>query len=488
MLCVSQEGRLWAVKELARRAGVTQEFFRSLSVEVTRETTIVHVQPGSSKQLRFRNLPADGAEQLASSSFRTLRAAWMRQPGESVRKEIPDLVVPYCKIEAREQQTLFRQTDADTVECFADLPASTLFCLCRVEETQESERDAHSRFTAAMSVARRDDFLYRPVVDEWGLALAQALEALLPGWSQKQRPLRAKISHDVDEVGRCNLIWPQHLNGDARHLGRFAWMLLPFDVRHAIRLGIGHQNPMPGIAHLCSVMAPSEPGCIQLLESVIRAELRHGLEPAVYWKATAVGPFDSGYDPRDKRVRTVIRQLEEQGIENGFHAGYRAFDSLPEMQSELETLREVIGDREIGGRMHYLRWVPETWLDWERCGLAYDSSVGYANDVGFRAGTCLPYRPWLLSRNREARLLEVPLIAMDVSLVERMQVRGEAQLRLVRELINKCAAVGGVFTFLCHATAMRDKRFVREYEQILDLLASAEKFDWKAWLANEWLN
>jgi len=116
----------------------------------------------------------------------------------------------------------------------------------------------------------------------------------------------------------------------------------------------------------------------------------------------------------------------------------------------------------------------------------YDSTVGYPDRVGFRAGTCIPYRPWLLSQDREAQLLEIPLIVMDVTLLESMNLQRQELLNVVGRLIEKCRAVGGVFTFLCHNTTLRDPNFVQSYENILDLLASSDRFDCRSALCNEW--
>ena len=57
-------------------------------------------------------------------------------------------------------------------------------------------------------------------------------------------------------------------------------------------------------------------------------------------------------------------------------------------------------------------------MHWERCGLAYDSTLGYNERPGFRAGTCIPIRPWLFGSNRECNLVEIPLVAMDVTFID----------------------------------------------------------------------
>lgn len=482
---LSRAARCWAVKELARRAGVSQHFFESWDIEISRGATIIRVQPGTAKQIVFRNISPDSGDHLAGPEFHTVHAPWMSSPGK-VRAAIPDLIVPYCDQAEDGLHSLFWRAGANRIECFADLPASTLFTLCRVEETQQRHRDVHSRFPANLSVACRDGFVDRPVVDEWGLAFGQAIEALVPGWRPAARTLRVKISHDIDEVGGVPRLRQLNRTENGASWARTGWMALPFDLRRAFKVSLDQRDPFRGATQLLRTLAPSQPSCLGLVRTVVKADLARGLDSAVYWKASGLGPFDSGYDPRLDSIRNVIRWLQEHEVENGVHPGYATFRCPQELEAELQILRSVFGEQPLGGRQHYLRWCPETWIDWESCGLAYDSTVGYADRVGFRAGTCVPYRPWLISLDREARLLEIPLLVMDTCLLDPAQVRGYESLNLVSQLIDKCRAVGGVFTFLCHNTTLRDPSFGRQYEQILDMLKSSDRFDWQTSLSSEW--
>ncbi len=487
MTTISCEARCWAIKELARRAGVTRDFFDSWTLAIRPDVTVIHLQPGTTKQIRFRNLSARCCDELAGPNFHTIHAQWMSPPKDPVRSTIPDLVVPFCEKAQNGRRPLFCRSGADQLECFVDLPASVLFSLCRVEETQQLRTDAHSRFSSGMSVARRDGFLDRPIVDECGLALAQALEALVPGWRPKRRLLRAKVSHDVDDVGMHTWLRPVRGRAQRAWLMRTAWSALPFDLRSAIKLGVQAHNPLPGVALLLRTLAPGQPSCLGLVQTVADAALERALDSAVFWKASRLGPFDSGYDPRADRVRSMIGRLRERGVENGVHPGYQTFRCPQELQAEVQILRTVLGEQQLGGRQHYLRWCPETWVDWENCGLAYDNTVGFADRVGFRAGTCIPYRPWLWWLNREARLLEIPLLIMDTTLLDYMCLPPDELLDQVSQIIGRCRTVGGVFTLLCHNTTMRDAAFVQQYHQILDMVASSERFDWKSSLRDDWL-
>jgi len=169
--------------------------------------------------------------------------------------------------------------------------------------------------------------------------------------------------------------------------------------------------------------------------------------------------------------------LREQGVENGVHPGYDTFENSDLLAQEVGILRNAIGEQSLGGRQHYLRWSPLTWVHWERCGLSYDSSVGYSELVGFRSGTCHPYRPWLLSENREAKLLEVPLVVMNVSLPEGMGLQGEECLQPVMKCIEKCELVGGVFTLLWHNDSLLDRRYGDTYIRILRRIAGHTNFE-----------
>ena len=110
--------------------------------------------------------------------------------------------------------------------------------------------------------------------------------------------------------------------------------------------------------------------------------------------------------------------------------------------------------------------------------MAYDSTVGYADRIGFRAGTCVPYQPWLLDLGREARLLEIPLTVMDVT-VAGVTDAPEAQFEDIMGIIAKCRLVGGVFTLLWHNKSLMDPRYSDTYFRLINHLSGAKRFAWE---------
>jgi hypothetical protein len=111
--------------------------------------------------------------------------------------------------------------------------------------------------------------------------------------------------------------------------------------------------------------------------------------------------------------------------------------------------------------------------------LAYDASVGFADHIGFRAGTSYPFRPWLLSENRQANLVEIPLLATDSALFGYLKLSPEEALKKLLDLVARCKTVGGVFALVWHNTTMLHSAHAATYRNLLEVLEGSDSYDWR---------
>jgi hypothetical protein len=454
---LTPEARRYAIGEIARRAGVSNAWSKTWRIEIGDQSTTIRLDSDGKKSIEFPVHPAPDGMPHSILSGVTSRAAWAYPPGANVQDSVPDFVVPFV---GRDQtggiSPVFAASDPETIRFNFDLPAATLYTLARLEENVITERDSHGRFPASASIAVKENFLHRPIVDEYGFAFEQALKCLMPQWSAERKPLRVKLSHDVDELG------------------------IPFSLRSAVGHALRRRRPKATLQDFLSLVTDHEPAYLQAVLQLAQLSTDHDLDSAFYWKASPPGKNDSGYDPRHAKVMSALCWLNERGFESGVHPGYETFRSPQKLRAEVGILRQCIGINELGGRQHYLRWIPETWRQWEACGLAYDSTVGFAERIGFRAGTCVPYRPWLWEENREAHLVEIPLLVMDRTLGYYMKLSPQDSFVRVIECARKCRAVGGVFTMLWHNEALLDPVYRDLYSRLLEHLSGSARFDWRA--------
>ena len=443
----------YGIRELARRAGVSDDFLRSWRIEKEENGAVcVYIQPGTRRRLRFPQARPAERRDLTSSRTITSVASWMFPPSRNA-ETVPDFRIPYSTSTRTHVGPLFVVINSEWVECAVDLPLSILLTLSRYEETLPGPRDVHGRFSARSSIAWRDGHLCRPIIDEYGLAFAQALSFLLPAWRPQTRHFQVKLDHDVDEIG------------------------FPFSFRTTLGHTLRRHKPLGTLRDLLAVASGIDNTYEKLFHELMDLSTQRGIRFVVNWKASAAGPHDTGYDPRHPKLRGLIESLKKRGIELGVHPGYETYQSPDRFFEEIRLLQSLLGENRLGGRQDHLRWNPQTWSLWEKCKLGYDGSVGYADQIGFRAGTCYPYRPWLLSENRPADIIEIPLLAMDATLEDYMQLSAEQALTRLRQLIQVCRMVGGVFSVLWHNTKIISRNYARMYKLLLDDLAGSDFLD-----------
>src|SRR6478735_8247692 len=116
---ISNAARQWAVKELARRAGVTQTFYQSWKIEVSAGCTSLYLQSGTSKRIDFRHSsrPSFSSEVLDRGTD-VIHARWMRPPRERIQSLIPDFIVPYSESRERDMHPLFRRRTLGRLRAF----------------------------------------------------------------------------------------------------------------------------------------------------------------------------------------------------------------------------------------------------------------------------------------------------------------------------------------------------------------------------------
>ncbi len=158
------------------------------------------------------------------------------------------------------------------------------------------------------------------------------------------------------------------------------------------------------------------------------------------------------YDVSD--IADEIRKLRAGGYEVGVH-GVEAYSSIANACRELERVGEFTGDKGLGVRMHFLKFSPGSPRSLEAAGYLYDSTCGYNDVVGYRAGTAQAFR-----YPGTERLIELPMLIHDMAMFSsRRQRLSNTQARSVCErVLNHVARRGGAVTTLWHMRSIAPER------------------------------
>jgi len=175
-------------------------------------------------------------------------------------------------------------------------------------------------------------------------------------------------------------------------------------------------------------------------------------------------------------IAEKIKALMSSGCEIGLH-GIDGWLDSSRGRVELERIRQVTGSSDIGVRTHWLYCDDESPEHHERAGADYDSTIGYNQTVGYRAGTSQVYKPL-----GTTHLLELPLHVMDTALFypRRLGLSPKEAKELVGKIVSNAAEFGGCVTIDWHDRSIAPERLWGDfYRQLIDELR-----DKGAWLSS----
>jgi peptidoglycan/xylan/chitin deacetylase (PgdA/CDA1 family) len=309
-----------------------------------------------------------------------------------------------------------------------DALAAAFFHLARIEE-RGAPRDPHGRFVASSSTLDPLDPPLERLRGELGLAAPDYRGARFA----------VALTHDVDAPWRWTRIGI--LGAAARLKSHVLGRRLDPALHEARGLARVPLHRLRG----------SDPNW--RFREVVEEERDHGARSTFFVMAghghRADGPAPEAYDRLRPRL---VETLVAAGAEVGLHGSYLAAEDLDRLARERALLAQLDGPL-VGQRYHYLRVDPQRNLvPLVDLGFRYDTSLGFPDALGFRAGIAHPFRPWDFEREGPADLVEVPLAVMDATLAEERYegLSAAAAKPRILALLDWAAEHGGGFSILWH--------------------------------------
>jgi hypothetical protein len=323
-----------------------------------------------------------------------------------------------------------------------DAVAEAFFHLARVEEI-DGARDDRNRFSAAASCLDPLDPPLERLRRELGL------EPPRYGGAK----FAIALTHDVDTP----------------------WKWTRIGVRgSAARLRRGSLAEAGGLARVpLHKLRGTDPNW--RFKEIAAEEREHGARGSTFYVISGHGHPADGAAPQEyaRRRPALVEELLESGSEVGLHGSYLAAEDMDKLAAE-KTLLDGLAGQVTGHRYHYLRIDPHRNLvPLSGLGFRYDTTLGFPDALGFRAGIAHPFHPWDFEREEPAAIVEVPLAAMDATLAEaRYQglTAAAAKPRLIA-LLDWAAEHGGGFSILWHPDrfdAPSARGWDRLYFELLD--------------------
>ena len=298
-------------------------------------------------------------------------------------------------------------------------------------------------------------------MDEYVELVWAAIHSLWPTITRRSSTFRLRPTHDVDEPWATRR--PRAVVGD---------LLYRRDPSLAARR-------LRAILDARSGRVDRDP--YDTFDFLMDTSERHDLRSTFYFMAGGTpGESDYRYGLTDPPFAGLLRRIHDRGHEIGLHASYDSYASAERTQSEFDALRAACGAAGVdqptwGVRQHYLRFDnPQTWRNHEAAGLDHDSTLGYVDQIGFRAGTSREFPLFDLRARRTLNLRERPLVVMDGALLGHQALSLEVATPQIREVVGQCRRYRGDAVILYHNHTVAGAHHRAHYR---DLIAELSRPD-----------
>ncbi len=336
-----------------------------------------------------------------------------------------------------------------------DIFSAIFLMLSRYEEYLTFSRDVYGRFEADQSLAFRNGFLEEPVVDQWIGLLKTRLEEKFPGLLIPAQGYTFHSTFDIDHP------WAYLHKGFYRVSGGLTKDILKRNWR--------------GFFTRVKVLSRLENDPYDVFDYIARVEHKYRFKSAFFFLLGDYDRVDPNYAWDSGAFRKLVKETGKDHV-IGIHPSVRSNRNNDLLKKERERFASLSGTNAENNRQHFLiLHLPETYRKLAEAGIKADYSMGFASAVGFRAGTCVPFRFYDLSAEKETDLVIYPFAVMDVTLMQYMQLTPGQAIEKIQTLAQKIRASNGTFSTLWHNESLSETDPWKGWRMVFESLAEIAK-------------
>jgi len=349
--------------------------------------------------------------------------------------------------------------EKNLIETNIDIVASSFFMLSRYEEVIVNDKDQHDRFPATASIAYKESFLTRPIVNEYIDLFWEWIDSFNLNFKPKRlwkgKDFAVLLTHDVDFIQKYRWSDPP-----LRSIASFV-------LKHG-QFAQGLRNAWDWVTSSAKIKLDP----YWTFDYITKLEHKYDMTSSFYFMASG----NRKYEIDNLKVIKLMKKLEGIGHEVGLHGSSNSCNDFKTFIREKDRLNQFVSKKHYGGRQHMLHWkTPDTWQIYEKADMLYDATLGYADHEGFRCGFCLPFKPFDVFENRVLDIWELPLTVMECTLQKYRGLSPNEAYKSIRALLDVIIKHHGLFVFLWHNSFLYDLEipgWKHLYERVMDDIGS----------------
>jgi|ERR1051325_930518 hypothetical protein len=356
------------------------------------------------------------------------------------------------------EELLFEKGIKNTSALPADEFAQAFFLTTRYEEYLPFDHDKHGRYSAKHSLSYKNNILLKPSVNIFALEIKRKITERYPAFVFPENKYSYQPTLDIDNA------YAYIGKNFGRTMGGYARAILTSDWDDFKK----RRNVFSGSGFIGKEKDPYDTYDLQF-----ELHKKYNLKPIYFFLLGDWAENDKNLPHTHPLMQALIKNIYGKA-EIGIHPSYASNKNSKKVKVEKKRLTEITGKEIKKSRQHFLMLkFPQTYRNLISAGITDDYTMGYADELGFRAGICTPLKWYDLEKEEETILTIHPFAVMDGTLNNYLKLSPEQAIEKAKEIVHEIKKVNGEFISIWHNETLSDwrewKGWKNVYEKIIKI-------------------
>ena len=336
-----------------------------------------------------------------------------------------------------------------------DIFASSFYLLSRYEEYLPHVKDHYGRFLATESIAYKYGFLEQPIVDIWAYKFNETLQNHFPEFNFPEKTYRIKPIIDVSSAYNFKLKGIMRTFGGAlKDIFQFKFRRLYN--RFAVISGFKHD--------------PHD-----TFKYIIDKQKQSKYKFLFFFLIGDYSTYDKGINASKKKFIALIKHVADY-CKVGLKTSFFAIDDKNTLKIEKLKMENILNSSLKASRQSFSKLnLPESYRNLIELEVQEDYTMGYANHIGFRAGSCTPFLFYDLDYEIQTPLKVYSYHLLDYSLLKTQSLLDKK--KVLNEIINQIKQVNGEFIPVFHNDTFSDAQKWHGFKELFNIILESANED-----------
>ena len=315
-----------------------------------------------------------------------------------------------------------------------DIFSAAFYLISRYEEYMPHVKDEFGRFTAKDSLAHKHGFLDQPVVDIWAYKFRSALSERFPDYEFKER------RYTINPVIDVPMAYYFKQKGLMRTIGGTINDIVTFKFKRLYQ------------RYLVLFGFKRDP--YNTFKWIINKQKQLRKKFSVFFLIGDYSTYDKNISINKKSFVSLIKSVADYS-RVGLKVSYFALEDFKVLKREKQKMESIINTSLEASRNSFSKLnLPNSYRHLIELEINEDFTMGYVNEMGFRAGTCTPFLFYDIDYEIQTPLLVHTFHMMDYALLSHASLLDKKETLM--RLIHKIKQVNGTFTPVFHNYSFSD--------------------------------